>query len=74
MAQLVFALLDFRRLILLAILAGGVSAISVSGPPELQAPVNGFIVTPIAQLATGLWHQFDHRAAAGHEQQQVSGS
>jgi len=49
----VFALLDFRLLILLAVL-GGVAAIHVSGPFELQAPVDRVIVTPIVQSTAAL--------------------
>jgi len=60
MVRPVFVLLDFRRVILLAVLAASVPVISAYGPPELQGPVNRFIVTPLVQSGTALRHQLDH--------------
>ena len=49
-----FALLEFRLLVLLAVLVGGVAAIHVGGPFPLQAPVDRVIVTPIVHATAAL--------------------
>lgn len=50
----VTALLDFRLLILLAVVVGGVAAIHIDGPFELQAPVDRVIVQPVVQSTAAL--------------------
>ena len=67
MVHFVFALLEVRLVILLAVLAGGVSAIDAWGPPELQAPVHRSIVAPIVQASLVLQHQLDHGVAVVHD-------
>ena len=49
-----FKLLEFRSLILLAVLVAGVAAIHFGGPFELQTPVDRVIVTPIVRSTTAL--------------------
>ena len=63
MATFVFALLDLRRFILLAVLAGSVPIIGAYGPLELQAPTNRFIVRPLVRCGTELSHQLNRGVA-----------
>ena len=63
MVPFVFALLDIRRTIHLAVLASSVSAINACGPTELQVPVHQLIVTPIVRSATLFQHELDRGAA-----------
>lgn len=61
--QLTFALLDLRRLIHMAVLGAALMAAHMFGPPQIQAPMDQYLITPFVKTSTLLHHQFEAGAA-----------
>ena len=64
MIELLFALLDIRRLFHVALVAMLVPAVQTFGSPGMRLEVNRLVVTPVVQVTSVVGRQLDAPIAA----------